>query len=375
MKIAINCLSATIGGGVTYFSSLISQLNQQDKENDYYLFVAEEYYPIIFGDLKLNDNFRLIKIKKHNLLWRIVIEQVYLPILVHRYRIDVLFCPANILSFLAPCKKMLGILNINPYVELDIPGESPIFKMKMRILRALSSWSIKYADVILHQSGFSLELLQNKVGGEKEKNKIVYLGVSPFFAVDSRGLSERKGKYILSVSNISKRKNCSVLIKAYAKLPQQLWNEYQLVLVGEISAEMRAELDALVAAGPVRERIILRGKINLNEIPSVYKDAAIFVFPSLAESFGLPVVEAMAAGLPVIVADNTALPEIAGQAAIAFDPYQENDLAAKMVELLSDRQKYQLYVKRSLARAGDFSWEKTARETLKQLVVLGQGKR
>lgn len=365
MKIAVNALSATIGGGVTYLQNLIPVLTALDKSNDYYLFVAEENFEKIFDPAKLTDSIVVVKIKKYNLLGRLLQEQIYIPYLTWKYKIDILFCPANIVSFFAPCKKVLGILNIYPYVKLDMKEEPLVDKIRMVILRFLTSLSISFSSQIIYISDFSLELILSMVRSKREKHIRIYLGAdSNMFYKTDTDILNNGDNYILSVSSISKRKNYAVLMRAFNLLKAELQQNYKIVLVGHISDELKSYLLDFVSDEKLRERIIFKGKVDLEELGQIYQKASLFVLPSLVEGFGLPVIEAMAAGIPVIVADATSLPEIAGEAGLRFEPQSPEHLSQQITKVLSDQTLASEMSLRGMERAKSFTWKRTAEETL-----------
>jgi glycosyltransferase involved in cell wall biosynthesis len=362
-RIAINALSATIGGGVTYLQNLVPGLVELDKEHEYYLFAAEENYQNIFGPVRFNGDIKIVRIKTYNLFVRMLQEQLLLPLLVLKYRIDLLICPANILTFLAPCRKILGILNIYMYFELKIEGEPLFERFRFHLLRFLTSLSIRLSPLTIHISDFSRDHLAGMLGVGREKAYTVYLGAKLDAFARPKDFVPTKDKYILSVSSISKRKNYDVLVKAFAKLAPDLRRDYRLVLVGSISPEMKDHLLGLVAE-PLREKIDFRGNATFQELCAAYKQASLFVLPSLVEAFGIPIVEAMAAGVPVLVSNTTALPEIAGAAGLTFDPYDPAALARLMEKVLTDPGLAERMSWQGIERSAMFTWENTAKQTL-----------
>jgi glycosyltransferase involved in cell wall biosynthesis len=364
MRIGINALSATIGGGVTFLQNLVPALAEQDGENEYYLFATAENYDHIFGGIRFNDRVRVIKLKTPNLFIRLLKEQFLLPRLVKKYRIDILMCSANINSFLAPCKKILWVLNIYPYFNLNLPGESWFERLRFKALRMLTSLSIRLSSRAIFISNFSRQSILSMVPVDPHKTLTIYLGAdTQAFSSSGKG-SDNGDRYILSVSSISKRKNYEVLMRAYDQLGADFRGKYRVILIGEVTPELKDYLRSYLRAGS-RERIVFKGKVDFAELCRAYREASLFVLPSLVEAFGLPVIEAMASGLPVLVADATSLPEIVGEAGLKFDPSDPADLARKIEQVSSDENMSAGMIARGRARARDFTWENTARETIK----------
>ncbi len=169
-------------------------------------------------------------------------------------------------------------------------------------------------------------------------------------------------RYILAVGTIEPRKNLSRLVDACGPLFDRDLAD-GLVLVGS-RGWLVAEFDAHLAASPWRDRVVLPGFVQEADLPAVYAGALITAQPSLYEGFGLPVLEAMACGCPVCSSSSSSLPEVGGPAARYFDPTSVEDMSSVLGEVASDDTLRRKMVDAGLARAAQFSWERTARETL-----------
>jgi hypothetical protein len=359
MNIAINALSAKIGGGVTYIRHIVPHLLAADKDNTYYVFIREGMEAILPAEEGTGGKLKIIKIRAGNLFTRLFKEQFVVPWLISRYRIDLLYCPANILVFFAPCRKILQVQTIDPFFKFD--GDSLMFRIRNIVLRLVSKFSVSCADIVVFSSSYSKELVQGKMPGKNIKARIIHL------AVDLAGFDPTaalKGKYILSVSNITKRKNFDVLIRAYAKLKADLSKEYNLVIVGEIAGRdcrrYYQGLLTLVKRLGLESRVRFTGRIEQAAIAGYYRSAALFVLPSLAENFSFTPLEAMAAGVPVIVSNGTGNPETIGPEGLLFDPQDPDELCRQMEQLLLNETLRQELARRGRARAAEFSWPGTA---------------
>ena len=179
-------------------------------------------------------------------------------------------------------------------------------------------------------------------------------------------LEERLGisrPFALSLSSLEPRKNLVRLLQAYDQLDEGLRQQYELLLVGPsgwFNDEIHAYIDTRSGDGEVR----LLGYVNEDDQVDLYSAATVFVYPSLAEGFGLPVLEAMACGAPVCVSGSTSLPEVAGDAALFFDPLEVKEISAALGKVLGQPDLAAELCARSLRRAELFSWEKAAKETL-----------
>jgi glycosyltransferase involved in cell wall biosynthesis len=168
--------------------------------------------------------------------------------------------------------------------------------------------------------------------------------------------------YILYVGSLEKRKNLPRLLQAYARLRQDLPG-WKLVIVGARKWKSAPIFDTLSRLG-LEPYVHFTGFVEEDDLPALYNGADLFCFPSLYEGFGLPVLEAMACGTPVVTSSTSSLPEVAGEAALLVDPYDVEAIAAAMRRVLSDPELAQDLRARGLARAAQFTWERTARETI-----------
>lgn len=198
-----------------------------------------------------------------------------------------------------------------------------------------------------------------------------YLGVSPRFrprgdvetraTLDALGLAH--GQYVLAVGTIEPRKNIRHVLDAYAQLPDAMRKRYPLVIAGARgwrAADLESALRALVERGLIR----FLGYVVDDDLPLLYSGAAAFVFASIYEGFGLPPLEAMASGVPVLVAERASLPEVTGDAALKLDPTRPDDTAVKLASVLDDPELHDDLARRGLARAAGFTWDACASATL-----------
>jgi glycosyltransferase involved in cell wall biosynthesis len=169
--------------------------------------------------------------------------------------------------------------------------------------------------------------------------------------------------YILYVGSIEPRKNLLRLLEAYRQL--RLWStKWRLVIIGARNYWKSSPVMDHVAEFGLEQCVRFTGYVPDEDLPALYNGADLFVFPSLYEGFGLPVLEAMACGTPVVTSNSSSLPEVAGDAALLVDPYDVEAIAAAMVRVLADPDLAEALRQKGLRRAGEFTWERTARETI-----------
>ncbi len=230
--------------------------------------------------------------------------------------------------------------------------------------------------VITTVSNFSKEDISKKVGVPKQKIRVIYNGIrNPYkpSSADKENLRNRYGikdGFILNVGGIHERKNIVRLIHAFALLVRRENYEGKLIITGKVSGapyqeKMKRLCDIAVAEEKLEDRVVFTGFITDEELDTLFSMADIFVYPSLYEGFGIPVLEAMNSGTPVITSFSTALSEVAGDAALLINPEDTEDIYRAMKKLLNDKNLRKELIKKGKKRAAEFSWDKTAEEYLK----------
>ena len=230
--------------------------------------------------------------------------------------------------------------------------------------------SLDQAAAILTDCDFVKQELLEVFGVDPSRVHPVPLGVSPDFRPHSPALCQEVllahgleyGKYFLSVGTLEPRKNIVTLIDAFSKLPPAIQERCPLVLVGMrgwLSSGIETRVRPLIDKGTIR----LLGYVLDEQMPAIYSGAASFVFPSLYEGFGLPPLEAMACGIPVIVSNRSSLPEVVGNAGVSINPLDVDAISDAMRRVWEDRQFSEDLSRRGIARAVDFTWRRTAEET------------
>jgi glycosyltransferase involved in cell wall biosynthesis len=237
--------------------------------------------------------------------------------------------------------------------------------------RAFAAWYqflvprlARAARRIIAVSEFSKQRIVELCRLPAEKVTVIYSGVGKQFrphAADEIAITRRKlalpERYILCVGSLEPRKNLARLLPAWQSIQPRL-NDLSLVLVGAQSHVFR---DIGLSKSP--SGVHLAGYLDDELLPAVYAGAEFFVYPSIYEGFGLPVIEAMASGVPVLTSSVTALPEVAGDAAKFVDPLHIDSIAAGIEQLAHDEQLRSELRHKGLARAAQFDWERTAQET------------
>lgn len=218
------------------------------------------------------------------------------------------------------------------------------------------------SDMIITGSEYTKREILKYTKFKEDKIVVIYHGIEHnLFKVYQKielGF-DLPSKFILSVGSIEPRKNLLRLLKAYQGLPLEIKDEYKLLLVG-FSGWENSEIISLIKE--LEEYVQYLGFISDEELAQVYNLATLFVYPSLYEGFGLPVLEAMACGTAVVSSGLSSLPEVGGDAPLYCDPYSITDIQEKIVSTLADSSKRDSMVEKGLAQAQKFSWQKSAQE-------------
>ncbi|WP_367343837.1 glycosyltransferase family 4 protein [Methanomethylovorans sp.] len=232
---------------------------------------------------------------------------------------------------------------------------------------------LKDADHIITDSDATASDLQRKYAIPKENMTTIYLGIDPELfrphgdvtSIWSKYGLEKDKEYILHISSEQPRKNVEGIIKAFYRLKKQSGRKDLVLLkAGEPQyAHDRRNIKSLITSLDLEKDVRFLGRVPNEDLAILYCIAKMFVFPSFYEGFGLPVLEAMACGCPVITSNVSSLPEVAGDACITVDPNDHQRMASYMLQLLQDDVLRSSLIQKGICRAAQFSWERCAKQT------------
>jgi glycosyltransferase involved in cell wall biosynthesis len=286
--------------------------------------------PIAPGRLAPSPGLRVTLLPGAPTVWW---DQRILPRALRRDRADVLLSPYYKLPVLAPCPV---VVTIHDLFFIGYPGRRrPVHD---RIVARLARLYASRAAAIVTDSHHSRRAILDRLGADPRKIRVVPVAVgAEFRPVPDPATPARYGiraPYVLYVGNFMPHKNVERLVEAYAALPDALRRSHALVLAGGDTAR-RAGLEGLVARLGLDRRVVFTGAIAAADLPRIYSGASVFVLPSLEEGFGLPAVEAMACGVPVIVSDRGALPEVVGSSALVVSAGSVAEIADAVQRVLT----------------------------------------
>jgi len=352
-----------------YTQKLIESLEQVDQQNDYIIFLRrenfEEFQPKNPRFKKVLADFR----------WYSVAEQILFPFAIYKQKINLMHFP----HFNVP------IFYLKSYVvtihDLILRHFSTHRASTLNMVRywfkntayKIVFWlAIRRAKKIITVSEYVKEDIIKSFNVAPQKVAVTYEG-APELNLQKGGFKRIlnefgiRAPYLLYVGNAYPHKNLERLIKAFKILINDFKKDLQLVLVGEedyFYERLQGEARDFVSNGEVFERLVFTDFVSDDELWILYQNAALYVFPSLCEGFGLPPLEAMAHGLPVVCSNATCLPEILGQATVYFDALNPQDMAEKINQVLGDKSLSRTLVKEGFEQIKKYSWQKMAQETL-----------
>jgi glycosyltransferase involved in cell wall biosynthesis len=232
--------------------------------------------------------------------------------------------------------------------------------------------SSRRADIMITISIWAKKDIVRILNVPKDKVKVIYCGINkkvfkPIPDLSLQRLVKRKygirKNFILAVGPLGRRKNHDRLIDAYSILPEYIREDYQLIITGEKKGTY-SNLLKKASKTCLADDIVFIGFIPEKEMPMVINAASLFVFPSLYEGFGIPLLEAMACGTPILASNVSSIPEVVGGAALLFDPYNINEMASVIDRAITDKDLRQKLVQRGFERIKKYSWENTAKEII-----------
>jgi len=361
VRIAIDASTiSTQGGPRTYVLGLIDALLRIDHDNNYVIFYND---PVHLGRFPVANEIVLPGKNPLARLWR---EHVLLPQACKREAVDLLHCPKSAVPYHAPCPVVVTLHDLIPlkHPETEKFAAQMYWRLQIPIAARRSTFIITDSEHARQEILEDFECLTEKV-------KAIMLGFDPRMTkprsqADGAAVCRKYGlppEYLLYVGTIQPRKNIDTLIEAFYRLKSNSTVEDKLVIVGR-KGWLYEKLFARIKELQLESEIIFTGFVPDEDLPFIYDRARVFLYLSFFEGFGLPPLEAMACGVPVITSNTTSLPEVVGDAGITVSPTDIEGVAAAIIRILSDPVLAAHMREVGKKRAGLFSWEAAARETL-----------
>jgi glycosyltransferase involved in cell wall biosynthesis len=346
-------------GTKTYLEELCTAFKQLESD-DYQFKFLDTNIPVYAGTSKIGKYIEHFRYQ----IWK----QLVLPIRAYINHCDVLFCTDNFVPLVKLGYKTVPVFHDAFFFE--DPADYGKLWLKLYHLTAVPA--AKNSVFIVTPSVYAQQQIHKHTGIPLSSLKVVYEGPKTLEATPGEDILARlklqHQSYILHVGSMFKRKNIPALVYAFKQLKDNTQTSVKLVLAGPSTAskdsnDLAAVLEAIKITG-LTEEVILTGYLSDSELAGIYAGALMYVFPSNNEGFGIPVLEAFKYNLPVLVADNTCLPEIGGDAVLTFDPFDTEDIYLKMKITLQDESLRQDLINKGQIRLQDFSWVKTSLQLL-----------
>ena len=360
MKIGIDARKIRDFGVGMYITNLLRYIPEYDRENEYIIF----HYPEDISEIpQKNGKFTCIPETSPKYSLR---ELISLPFKMTAQHLALFHAPHYTLPPIRPCK---GIVTIHDVIHLRFPEYLP-HSAAYYYAKGMMWTAAKSARKVITVSKCSKQDIVRYLGVPEEKIEVVYNGIEmkrtgcPRSGLE--GVRKRFGifhKYMLYLGNLMPHKNLDTLIKAYSRLKHQKNIEHCLVLAGK-NEKLREKLQTIITEEKLTGDVFLTGFVEPEWASTLYANAELFVYPSLYEGFGLQVLEAMAYHIPLAISDIAALSEVAGDAAIRFDPKSVENMAEVIYQALTDQPLRDSLVERGNKRVQQFSWQKMARRTV-----------
>lgn len=352
MKVLINAVSAKMGGAATYFKNLAKELAALDSRDEFIFCVPENQATSVVG---LPPNIRVLApTTADGPFWkRLWFDQVTLRRMIKRENVTVLHSTGNFGMFACPCMQFLLVRNSiyfsDFYLTHILPHKGWRFQLDLRVRRWLIRHSVKWANLVITPSQSMLDDMRRFIKGPPSKFRVNPYGTivehfqpNPTLTDDRQDLPSGSMR-LLHVSHYSDHKNLGVLFRALGLLYERGISNVTLSTTADVTdvrydsnSLYRATDLALLQQPTIRERVKVLGDVGYDKLPSLYQSHDIFIFPSLTESYGHPLVEAMASGIPIITSDTPIGRELCGEAAMYFDPLSAEDLASRIEKLIGD---------------------------------------
>jgi len=353
-----------------YTLKLIQNLAVMDSENKYILYVDREDSENI---LPQNNNFKVSRLVPSNyFLW----EQIALPIQAKKDAIDILHCTGNTAPiFLNKRIKLVVTIHDVMYLKdyYELPKSQSIYQRIGRVYRrAIVPRTIRRLSKVLTVSEFSRRDIMKHLPHLKcEQIRVTYEAANESFKCIDKSVAFQKTKdmlgieegFVIALGAMDPRKNTASIIKTFIELKKERCIKEKLVVVGIPNWKNTVFYD-IVLNSDLKEHIIFTDFISESDLVFLYNSSIVFLYPSMYEGFGIPILEAMSCGVPVITSNRTSIPEITGDCALLINPDDRDDIKKTLIRLLSDTNMRDELIKRGVKRAKEFSWKKMAKETI-----------
>jgi glycosyltransferase involved in cell wall biosynthesis len=345
-------------GAHTYLSELCKAIKSNEQDLQFEYVFLDTRLPIYTGSSKIGKLWEQV----NYIFWK----QITLPIKAWLTGCSLIFCTDYFVPYIH-----LGFTTVPVFHDAFI-WEYPTHYNKywLGLFKIFGVSAAKKASAVVTVTSYAKDQIAKYSGIDAANIIPIHIGPKSSIAENEFGAVVDhivepllQKKYILHVGTIEKRKNLTTLLKAFELLLQNNPQDLYLIIVGQKSNKPTLKDDAVfemvAASSLLKEHVIFTGFLSDSQTATLYKHAALYVFPSVNEGFGIPILEAFANKVPVLVSNNSCLPEVAGNAAIGFDPYNPDALSTLIAKTLNDTALLQSLQQKGTERLTHFTWGKT----------------
>jgi glycosyltransferase involved in cell wall biosynthesis len=345
-------------GAHTYLSELCKAIKDSEQDLQFEYVFLDTRLPIYTGSSKIGKLWEQL----HYMIWK----QITLPLKAWLTGCSLVFCSDYFVPYIH-----LGFTTVSVFHDAFIwEYPSHYNKYWLGLFKTFGVSAVKKASAVVTVTSYAKDQIAKYSGIDAANIVPIHIGPKSSIAenefsagIDHSVESLLQKKYILHVGTIEKRKNLTTLLKAFELYLQNNTQDLYLIIVGQKSNKPTLKDDAVfemvAASSLLKERVVFTGYLSDSQTAQLYKHAALYVFPSVNEGFGIPILEAFAHKVPVLVSNNSCLPEVTGNAAIGFDPYNPDALSTLIAQTLNDTALLQSLQEKGTERLAHFTWRKT----------------
>jgi len=367
IRVLINALHAKSGGGITYLRNIVPEL-ACDPRLELHLFLHVDQCGLF---LPVDERVRLHVLDFRPGFWNLLIwEQLSLPVVARVMSADVTFSPANFGPLLAP-RSVVLLRN-----AVAVAGSEPrlakrVYWAGLALMTAVSLLAARRAIAVSDYARGALTFGMKRLAARKVS--VVHHGVDPRFTPGETAGGDGPS-FLLAVSDLYIQKNLHTLVRALPAI-RAAHPDIVLKIAGRaIDRDYADLLEALVAREGLADCVEFLGEQPMDRLIALYRQCAVFVFPSTVETFGNPLAEAMACGAAIACSNSSAMPEVAANAARLFDPNDPADMAAHINAILGNEAAAQTLRESARRRGREFSWQRAAQQTADVLIDAAGGR-
>ncbi len=385
MRIGISLTAKLSGGAVTHLKQILNEWSKMNEQNEYIIFTIPQnsIHLSSFLDIKCYAIFKIPRVFSIFII-RSIWEQLFLPFYLKRNKISLLFCLGNFCPLYSPVRTVVMLQNAGPFCSSINIRQVGLYKwLKLKVIGWLMKLSAKRADYVIFVSKYLKKYFIKNYGFSDEQGTVIYHGrITEVSQGNKQAISTLEefgisNPYILFVSHLYPYKNVPQLIEGFERALRILNIErIQLIIAGHVmNRKYLSKIRGGIERNGLKRRVRFLGQVTQQKLFGLYNNCLFFIFPSTCESFGNVLLEAMSSGSAILCSKLSVMPEICGDAALYFDPYNANDIAEKIVLMIKDGNLRETLRQKALKRAKEFPiWEEVARRTLEVFEKVCNGK-